>query len=261
MSDICNDFRTSVAYIHNWITSQPEVKEESLTDWLLYDVDSHRPEVIYKAFSRHEEARETGADWEWWIVFIDGAVRLRVQAKKLSSTSDNYPGLAHTNKYGLQIDKLLSDARKVKAFPIYAFYSPKTSTSKCPLGKTLPSGAHIAGADMVDKTLLFSKRRVTDSDALALSTPLPCLVCCPLSRDISSVSNLLNFLRRYLSTDIEHEPSSPMQGYYESLPPFVSSFIQHRGKVPDWWESEFTDEITGVKAIVVTDLRTDNYQN
>jgi len=258
MSDICSDFRASAAYIHKWVTSQPEVKEESLTDWLLYDVDIRRPDVIYKAFSRHEEARETGADWEWWFVFIEGAVRLRVQAKKLHSTKDNYPGLAHTNKYGLQIDKLIADATIVNAFPVYAFYSSSTSASKCPLDDSIPSGVHVAGAAMVEQALLSARRHVSEGDAIALSTPLPCLMCCPLSSNTMSVSTLLRYLRRYLATDQGDEVSNHMPGHYESLPPFVSSLLEQEGKIPDWWESEFAREITGVKGILITDLRANN---
>lgn len=256
MSDICNDFRASATYIHRWVTSQPEVKEESLTDWLLYDIDIRRPDVIFKAFSRHEEARETGADWEWWFIFIDGAVRLRVQAKKLKSTKDNYPSLAHTNKYGLQIDKLIADAAIVDAFPVYAFYSAGTSDSKCPLGDSLPSGVYVAGAEMVEQNLLSAKHHVTEGDAIAISTPLPCLMCCPLSRKKRSVFSLLSYLRRYFATDQLHEVSNRMPGYYESLPPFVSSLLEQEGKIPDGWESEFSHEIRGVKAVLVTDLRT-----
>jgi len=48
---------------------QPEVKEESLTDWLLFDVSQKISRITYKSFPRHEEARRTGADWEWWFLF------------------------------------------------------------------------------------------------------------------------------------------------------------------------------------------------
>lgn len=255
MSDICSDFRASAVYIHKWVTSQPEVKEESLTDWLLYDIDVRRRDVIYKAFSRHEEARGTGADWEWWFVFVDGAVRLRVQAKKLSSAKDNYPSLAHANQYGLQIDKLITDAAKLNAFPVYAFYSSSTSASKCPAHIPIPCGVHVAGAAMVDKTLLSVRRRVSEGDAIALSTPLPCLMCCPLSSNMRSASNLLRYLREYLATDRDEEISDHTPGYYKSPPSFVLSLLEQEGKVPDWWESEFAREMDGVKAILVADMR------
>jgi hypothetical protein len=258
MSGICKDFSESAAYVEKWLKSQQGVKEESLTDWLLYDIDVRRPDVIYKAFTRQEEARDTGADWEWWLIFPDGAVRLRVQAKKLKAANDNYPGLAHTNKYGLQIDKLIADASKVNAFPIYAFYSAKSPSSKCSFGGVVSCGVHLAGAKVVEQTLLSKKCHVSEADAIALSVPLPCLVCCPLTHGVASKSGFTEFLRRYFVSDQGDEPESYMPGHYDTLPPFISSLLGQDGDIPDWWESEFQGEIAGIKAIVVTDLRANN---
>lgn len=255
MSDICKDFGASAAYIERWLKSQQGVKEESLTDWLLYDIDVRRPEVTYKAFTRQEEARQTGADWEWWFVFSDGAVRLRVQAKKLKISHDNYPGLAHTNKYGLQIDKLIADAAAVNAFPLYAFYSTNSSKSKCFLGTPFRCGVYIAGASMVEQTLLSHKRYVRETDAIAISTPLPCLVCCPLTHGTSGKSGLLNFLDRYFVENQDNDAIDHIPGNYESPPPFVSSLLGQDGTIPDWWESEYHREIADINAILVTDLR------
>jgi hypothetical protein len=255
MSDICSDFGVSSAYIHKWLKSQQGVKEESLTDWLLYDIDLRRSDVIYRIFSRREEARETGADWEWWLVFSDGAVRLRVQAKKLRAAHDNYPGLAHANKYGPQIDKLIADAAVVNAFPIYVFYSPNPSSSKCSLGGHLACGVHVAGAATVKQNLLSKKRHVSEADAIALSTPLQCLVCCPLTRTMTSISGILNYMHRYLIVDKNGVAIRSMPGHYDSLPHFISSLLDQDGYVPDWWESEFHREIADVNAIFITDMR------
>ena len=54
-------------YIYNWINRQNHVKEESLTDWLLYEISQQCDFIYYQAFSRHEEA-QNGSDWEWWIL-------------------------------------------------------------------------------------------------------------------------------------------------------------------------------------------------
>lgn len=123
MNSVCQHLQESAAYIRNWLEKQPGVKEESLTDWLLFDTATRVPNISYRAFTRHEEARETGADWEWWFVFPTKSFRFRVQAKKLSPTNDNYPELARTNRHGLQIDKLLSNSESANAIPLYAFYS------------------------------------------------------------------------------------------------------------------------------------------
>jgi len=51
-----------------WRREQPNVGEESLTDYLLWQVSRHLECVKYVKFTRHQEARFTGADWEWWFV-------------------------------------------------------------------------------------------------------------------------------------------------------------------------------------------------
>lgn len=83
-----------------WIHNQPYVKEESITDRIIYDLNRDNPFVICYEFNRNEEA-VNGADWEWWILFNDYekvsltsnahgqyegvlALRCRVQAKKIS---------------------------------------------------------------------------------------------------------------------------------------------------------------------------------
>lgn len=65
-------FHECSAYIRNWLLRQPHVKEESLTDWLLFEISQKNPAIYYRAFSRHEEALN-GTDWEWWILTPDGA--------------------------------------------------------------------------------------------------------------------------------------------------------------------------------------------
>ncbi len=62
-----NDFSE---YVYNWISRQNHVKEESLTDWLLYEISQRCNCIYYQAFSRHEEA-QNGSDWEWWILTSD----------------------------------------------------------------------------------------------------------------------------------------------------------------------------------------------
>jgi hypothetical protein len=77
----------------------------------------------YIKFSRHVEARQTGADWEWWFVGAQRSIKLRVQAKRILDRKDNYPALAYSNRYGMQIDKLLNDSMRANALPFYVFYA------------------------------------------------------------------------------------------------------------------------------------------
>ncbi len=118
----CDDFREASEYVFNWINGQPSVGEESITDWLLYNLSLTVPTLKYKKFTKHEEAKKTGADWEWWFVDNYKGLSLRVQAKRIMKDKDNYDGLAHTNRHGLQIEKLIDDARRKNSLPFYSLY-------------------------------------------------------------------------------------------------------------------------------------------
>ena len=108
----CDQFRAATSYVAKWIASQDGVGEESINDWLLFNLSEKASNLKYKKFSRVQEANKTGADWEWWFVEAQYSLKLRVQAKRLRRGKDVYPSLAYANRHGLQIEKLLSDARK-----------------------------------------------------------------------------------------------------------------------------------------------------
>lgn len=127
-------FHNVSKYIYNWMKRQQHVKEESLTDWLLYNISQECNCIYYQAFSRHEES-QNGSDWEWWILTSDSsgkhkfnAYRFLVQAKKLfSNNNDNFPLISYGNKNGLQIDLLINFAKNRNALPLYVYYSIEQS--------------------------------------------------------------------------------------------------------------------------------------
>ena len=120
----CKEFIDKSKYVYNWMKKQPSVGEESITDWLLFALSESLTSLKYKTFSRHKEARETGADWEWWFVDDKKALCSRIQAKKLFASKDNYNSLAYTNKYGLQIEKLIDNAKTKNALLFIHFTIP-----------------------------------------------------------------------------------------------------------------------------------------
>lgn len=129
MNNICNSFTDCTTKVKKWLTKQPEVKEESLTDWLLYSLSEKISTIKYKQFTRTEEGRKTGADWEWWFVFPNKrSFAARVQAKKLQPNSDCYYGIAYTSNDKLQIERLLEDSAKDGMVSFYAFYSTEKKT-------------------------------------------------------------------------------------------------------------------------------------
>jgi len=253
---ICDQLQESSEYIKQWLVNQPGVKEESLTDWLLYDVSSKVPSVLYHAFTRHEEARKTGADWEWWLLFKKHSMRIRVQAKKVLPTGDNYPGLAHTNRYGLQIDMIRADAKKANALALYALYFSQGLQTLCGNGSSQTDGAYLAGANRLNTDFIGSARQsITATDLLSRSVPLPCIACCPYARDPSE--RLSRFFETYFSSELEEpEGRNVQRGIHSQLPAYVTSLLEHRGEsVPDWWEKEFQNSIQEFNAVLIFDYR------
>jgi len=101
--------------------------EESITDYLLLDlVREHHSEVRIHKFTRREEGKKTGADWEWWFGSEGAWFGMRVQAKRLKHQGNpGYPSLLQkagkTSK--LQVDLLIEDAKSRSLYPMYCFYN------------------------------------------------------------------------------------------------------------------------------------------
>ena len=245
---------------------QPSVGEESITDWLLYTLSSNIASLKYKKFTKHQEARTTGADWEWWMVGRRKSIRLRIQAKKLKPKSDNYPSLAYSNAYGLQIDKLLSDASSTNALAFYAFYSkPVASNFLCggnPSTRITHPSVLLAAAKTLESQFIKPARKyVSAADVASNSNPYECLVCCPLSMSHgnSSVQAIYEHIQHYYQEAIEAEErsnSTAPTGLHDEVPQYVRTLLESEsGDIPEWWESEFSRQLPQVDSIMVWDLR------
>ena len=57
MNDLCAILNDAAAYVHYWLEKQPAVKEESLTDWLLFEISERSNLVKYRAYTRHQEGQ------------------------------------------------------------------------------------------------------------------------------------------------------------------------------------------------------------
>ena len=270
MSD-CEELHASSQYVRTWMQKQPEVKEESLTDWLLFDVSQKIPRITYKAFSRQEEARKTGADWEWWFLFASFGFKMRVQAKKLCPSADHYPAIAYTNRHGLQIEKLLSDAKRENFMPFYAFYTTETANVMCQMHRN-DEGVFMAGGRSVHSEVIAVPRRpVSSGDLLKHTVAVSCFLCCPLasgrerprnSGPSDDGSGWDSFVRRYYESELKPDASdaedqkSAIPGVHRQIPSYIESFVK-AGKegVPDWWEREFRHSIENIGALLVYDGR------
>ncbi|MFA4987511.1 MAG: DUF6615 family protein [Candidatus Brocadiia bacterium] len=242
-----------------------------MTDWLLFDVSQKIPRITYKAFSRQEEARKTGADWEWWFLFASFGFRMRVQAKKLCPSVDHYPAIAHTNRHGLQIEKLLADARRENFMPFYAFYTTETADVMCQMHKN-DEGVFMAGGRSIHSEVIAAPRRpISSGDLLKHTVALSCFLCCPLASGAEPPhdpgsddggSGWDRFIRQYYTSELNQEISAggeqegAIPGVHRRIPSYVESFVRAgREGMPDWWEREFHHYIENVGALLVYDGR------
>ncbi|WP_417657817.1 DUF6615 family protein [Pseudidiomarina aestuarii] len=262
----CYHFRAATAYVAGWISAQSSVGEESITDWLLYDLSAKVSGLKYLKFTKPQEARVTGADWEWWFIGNQQSLRLRIQAKRLRLGIDAYPSLAYSNQHGLQIDKLLDDARANNALAFYVIYvEPGHYAQLC--GGPVPheplnQAIYLAAANTINRRFISPARRhVSVDDVVEHSNPIECLVCCPYTFQTAkkSIDELDQFVNRYFrdsrvdgNSDIVEE----RRGLYEELPGYVSSLVDHSkdGRF-EWYEREFSDQLPDADGIVTLDLR------
>ncbi len=253
MDKICQQFSESAAYLREWIQKQPGVKEESLTDWLLYDISKNLSSVYYHAFTRHEEGRRTGADWEWWFLLDHYYLRLHVQAKKLLAEKDNYLEIQRSNDYGWQINKLRDDSKRVNAIPLYAFFTAIDTHSACAENDHV-NGVFIAGGEDVYSTFMEGVRKPVPSEGLLLmSNPLSCFVCCPLTQRLGPAG----FIARHYASELEPARENEPRGVHHQLPNYVSALVDTsvQAPPPDWWEQEFHPDIEDFQALLICDFR------
>jgi len=256
MNNICKIFRECSSDILNWLTKQPEVKEESMTDRFLFDISERLPIVKYKQFSRMEEGRKTGADWEWWFLFPnDNSFCARVQAKKLKNDEDNYAGIAYTKNGTLQIERLIEDSDKDNFASMYVFYSSENSQYTLCEGlkkglKVGNEGVFIGDAvQLKDEIISKPRAKYLARDILKYTNPISCLFCCPMAKELS-YGGLKEYFKKYFPKNIDTDNNQ--KGFVET-PRRISQFMNKESDT--WWEKEYRYYIENVNAILVIDLR------
>lgn len=256
----CEQVRHCSLYVRQWIEKQPEVKEESLTDWLLFEFSQRIPRIRYKSFSRHEESRVTGADWHWWFVFDRFSFQIRVQAKRLKASGNCRPAILYPRGSCGQITKLLDDAKANNYLPLYAFYSPGAPSVMC--GRKLTDeGVYLAGAMSVFGTsVTATSTPLKSASLLAISNPLSCLICCPYT---SGPEGLLAYITAYYGSEIPPPPEGDprdgengpprIPGYHAEAPAYVHRLLD-REDSPEYWEGK-QEALGDIGALVVYDGR------
>lgn len=257
MIELCKPFIECSSEIKTWLSKQPEVKEESLTDWFLYNLSEKTPTIKYKQFTRNEEGQKTGADWEWWFVFSNKkSFAARIQAKKIKVNGDNYPGIAYSNSKGLQIELLLEDSANENFASFYSFYSTEDSSqSNCK--KLMPDGGVFFGEanKLRDEFILKGRRRLDPKDIIQFTHPISCFFCCPLTSKLDIESGFRAYLSQYFPTwnDNRKENSNQQQLGFKETPNYIRQLLSDN--VPEFWEAEYSFRFRNVDAVIAIDLR------
>ncbi|MBR2690441.1 MAG: hypothetical protein IKE42_21525 [Aquamicrobium sp.] len=154
----------------------PDVKvsygEETITETNLLEIRRRHPhKVRLLTFSKSQESKNTGADWEWHIVGKFYTLKMRIQAKRIHKAG----GIGNLNQMGKgaakpQIDLLIEDAKVNNLFAGYCFYCAEPQRShwvKDPKEavEAFESGCLIADAETV-KSKAPKKLNEIESDTV-----------------------------------------------------------------------------------------------
>lgn len=237
---LCESNRKLSEEVQGFLRNVPDVKEESITDYLVWkwgEIDKRFNYLNIKTFTRQEESKTTGADFELelWVVGNTFRFPLLFQAKKFVEPFGSYVSkLNYPNGTQGQLSKLLSYSRKEKRMPFYAFYSlPDAKTQvMCAGNDASSSGVFIADAYTV-KEFADGKNgtRVSKNKLLASSNPFHCIFCCPLSQKGAYFEHYFKKIREF---------ASPDSGENETEPEYVSLMLSGR------WREMGREDILGV---------------
>ncbi|KFF02052.1 DUF6615 family protein [Chryseobacterium luteum] len=243
---ICHAFSACSREILHWQNKQPNVNEESISDWMLFKLNDHNPRIKSVQFTRFEEARFTGADYELWVIGDRYSRKFRIQAKRLRKDNDHYSSIGYSNNHNMQIEKLISDADNVNAIPLYAFYNNENLPSRCPLYSN--EGTYVASAKEIFENVISPAKSCTSTEKLiSLSVPLKCLFCCYLQNEIDSDT----FLKRYFNMKDGKEGKINVR----ELPAYVTELLTSSNEIPPWYYKEFERNFTEFTRLIIVDSR------
>lgn len=256
-----------------WLENQPFVKEESLTDWLLYTISMRNPNIYYKAFSRNEEAFN-GSDWEWWFIVDSKSevkfYRLLTQAKKLKGNSDNYSLITYSNKNGLQLDLLIQEAKRRNAFPLYSYYSHYKPNIKNQIANIdyvddeylewcseCENGCFLTSAfSLKEKVFSVPRGKFTEEELVDASFGLSILdIAFYGTKELDNILSKLN--SEFLKFNEDGQGVSHGIVYkYDELPSYVNILVKRQfPKALSWYEEEFRSSLYNLSGLIIVDAR------
>lgn len=239
--NLCESNKAVSLDVKNFMLNVPDVKEESITDYLVWkwkELDARFNYINISTFTRQKESTTTGADFELelWLVGRRFHFPLIFQAKKFIKQNDSYVAkLNYPSGTQAQLKMLLAYAKAKKKLPFYVFYSipdPQTQTM-CAWKQTSGTAIFMANAYTI-KAFADKKygNSISKNKLLKVSNPFHCMFCCPLAK-----SGSLRYFERYFSTlPGEAEPCDNQQ-----LPEYVKMILNGR-------KSEISDQ--DIQAII-----------
>lgn len=265
-------FHYASEYCYNWIQKQTHVKEESLTDWLLFFVEQNVSNIYYKTFTRNEESL-VGADWEWWIVTGDAydlkAYRLLIQAKKTKKNEDNYPLVSYANKNGFQIDLLIKKAIDRGALPLYAYYSncqPDINKQELNINyidknilrwcETCKNGCFLSSAFVLRENIFgLPRRRISEEELINASFGLSLLDYLFASDKKNRELFLQGLNSHFINSTDDNVLHNGIIYQRNTIPDYIKYYLQNKGNVESWYEREFKSQIGDINGFAVIDIR------
>lgn len=236
--DICTANKNVSLDVKNFMENVPNVKEESITDYLVWKLRKLNDRFKYiniKLFTHQEESTTTGADFELelWLIEENFHLPLIFQAKKFIKQHDSYfAKLNYPNKTQVQLKTLLDYAQTNGKVPFYAFYSipdAKTRTINCHnLTNTAccngnsSTAVFMANANKV-KEFADGKygKKVSKNKLLEISKPFHCIFCSPPVQSIGEFSHYFPLLFSGV------EPHKNEQKGQQNLPEYVRMLLDH----------------------------------
>ncbi|MEX0876685.1 MAG: DUF6615 family protein [Phycisphaerales bacterium] len=167
---LCETAYYSDNYIADWLKLQSETQEETLTEWLLFNLLRFADVQIYtRLFNKREEGGWSGADFDMWCEFEGFHFRVRMQSKKLTRGKDHYASLSHCNRSGFQIDMLMKSSARGKFLPLYLFFAQQEKCGQCSIMENNFSHSIFVRSANSVHGLLFSSGRTKIDQKTALN--------------------------------------------------------------------------------------------
>lgn len=186
--DICKANKKVSLEVKNFILNVSNVKEESITDYLVWkwkELDKRFNYIKVSTFTRQEENSKSGADFELelWLIGREFHFSLVFQAKMLKENDDCVAKLKYPKGTKKQLKTLLSYAKTENKLPFYIFYGiPELETQvMCRNDDISDTAIFMADAYKIQEFIDGKYgSKISKNKLLEITHPFHCMFCCQL---------------------------------------------------------------------------------